>query len=111
MNNKARYRTMELILLVALVIDLILFIAFLIASGNGIVWMKVLFSILTIAISVLCLLVLYKTGELLKQRSLWMSTAAAAILICLLFSLLLNFPSPNPYSQIESEEIGSSEKV
>lgn len=111
MDNKTRYKTMELILLIAILVDLALFITFMIAAGNGIIWMKALFAILTIAVSVLCLLFLYKTGELLKQRSLWMTTAAAAILICLLFSLILNFPSPNPYHQAEAETPAISEKV
>lgn len=111
MNNKTRYKTMELILLVALLIDLALFITFLIGAGNGILWMKILFSILTIAISVLCLFFLYKTGELLRQRSLWMTTAAAAILICLLFSLILNFPSPSPYKQAEIDAPGFSAEL
>jgi len=103
MNNKTRYKTMELILLIALLVDLALFITFLVGAGNGILWMKILFSILTIAVSVLCLFVLHKTGELLRQRSLWMTTAAAAILICLLFSLILNFPSPSPYQNTASD--------
>lgn len=108
MDNKKRYKTMELVLLLVLLLDLIFFITFLIGAGNGILWIKIVFSILTIIISVLCLVFLYKTGELLKQRSLWMSTAAAAILVCLLFSLILNFPSPSPYRQAEIDSPSTS---
>lgn len=96
-DRQNRYKTMERNVSIVLLCDLLLFIAFLIAAGNGIVWLKVILFILTISLSVLTLVFLYLTGELLKQRSLWMSTAAAAIAICLIFSLILNFPSPNKY--------------
>ncbi|MBO5867913.1 MAG: hypothetical protein J6Q54_03270 [Oscillospiraceae bacterium] len=111
MDNKSRYKTMELILLIVLLIDLAFFIVFLVGAGNGITWMKVLFAILTIVISSLCLFFLYKTGELLKQRSLWMTTASAAILVCLLFSLILNFPSPSPFKANEVQTSVSTEDV
>lgn len=101
-NQQNRYKTMERTMCLALAADLILFIAYLIAAGNGILWMKVIFSILTIILAVLCLAFLYLTGELRKQRSLWMGTAAAAIVICLLFSLILRFPSPSPYKQADN---------
>ena len=41
--------------------------------------------VLCILLSLACLAFLYVSKELLRQRSLWMSTAAAAILVCLLF--------------------------
>lgn len=99
-----RYNQMERYMSFALIIDLILFIAFLIAAGNGIIWLKVILCILTLILSLLCLAYLYLTKELLRQRSLWMSVCAAAIAICLLFSLILNFPSPSPYQNSTTNE-------
>ncbi len=99
-KKKSRYRQMEQIMTFVLLGDLALFVIFLIAGGFGIIWLKVITSIIAMLISGLCLWFLYMTQELLKRRSLWMSAAAAAILLCVLFSLILNFPSPNPYNTL-----------
>ena len=94
-----RYKIMERIMTVALCADTLLFIFYLIAAGNGITWLKVILTLLCLGISGLMLWFLYATKELMRQRSLWITTGAAAIIICLLFSLLLNFPSPNKYKR------------
>ena len=94
-----RYKIMERFMTVALCADTLLFIFYLIAAGNGVTWLKVILTLLCLGISGLMLWFLYATKELMRQRSLWITTGAAAIIICLLFSLLLNFPSPNKYKQ------------
>ena len=94
-----RYDQMAQYMTYTLIGNALLFIAFLFASGYGIIWLKVILFILTFILSLLCLAFLYLTKELLRPRSLWMTTAAAAIALCVLFSLILNFPSPSPYSQ------------
>lgn len=96
-NRRNRYKEMERYVTYALLIASAMFMLFLIASGYGITWLKVISAIVAILISGLCLLFLYFNKELLRRRSLWMSTAAAAIVICILFSLILQFPSPSPY--------------
>ena len=93
-NN--RYLQFERYMTVVLGIALLIFIIFLIASGTGTLWLKVTTAIMGILLTILCLAYMYLTGELLRRRSLWMSTIAAAILICTLFSLILQFPSPIP---------------
>ena len=92
-----RYQQMERSMTWALITDAALFLLYLIVAGFGIIWLKVLLALLIILLSGLCLGFLYLSRELLRQRSLWMSMAAAAIGLCLLISLLLNFPSPNKY--------------
>ena len=104
MATKNRYKTMEKYMTWILLGDLCLFILFLIFAGIGIVWLKVTLAIIAILTSILCLAYLYLTQELLKNRSLWMSVSAAAILVCILFSLILNFPSPNPYKHPTESE-------
>lgn len=91
-----RYKMMERYMTIALLVDLLLFISFLIAAGNGIIWLKVLLSIFIIALSVGCIGFLYLSKELFRSRSLWMGTAAVAIFVCTLFALILNYPSPKP---------------
>ncbi len=95
-QNRNRYKQMERYMTYALAADGVLFFLFLIFAASGIVWLKAITSILTILISGLCLYLLYVTKELLRQRSLWMTVGAAAVLVCVLFSLLLNFPRPKP---------------
>ena len=90
MAQNNRYKDMERYMTYVLLTDLALFILYLCFAS--IIWLKVILSIFIILISGLSLAYLYITKELLKPRSLWMSTAAAAILVCLLFSLILNFP-------------------
>ena len=98
MRNKGnRYKDMERSVSLILLSDILLFIFYLIAAGNGIIWLKVILFIVAMLLSVLCLLFFYYTKELGRQRSLWLVTAFAAIAVCLLFSIILNYPSPSPY--------------
>lgn len=96
MARNNRYKEMERYMTYAILFSAVMFILFLIASGAGIIWLKVVASILSIAASVLCLAYLCMTKELLRTRSLWMTAAAVAIIACTLFSLMLGYPSPNP---------------
>ena len=95
-DRKNRYEDMERKMLVILAVLVALFVLFLVASGNGITWLKAICAIVAIFGSLLCLIFLYLSDELLKQRSLWISTALTAIVICTLFSLILHFPCPKP---------------
>ena len=96
-NNAKRYKQMEFYMTASLIADLVLLILYFIAAGNGIIWLKIILAIITIILSGLCLAYLYLSQELLRQRSLWMTVSAGSVLICLIISLLLNFPCPNPY--------------
>jgi hypothetical protein len=100
MKKNSRYRQMEQVMTYILLGDLAVFIIYLFAAGFGIIWLKAITAIIAILVSGLCLLFLHMTQELLKQRSFWMTVAAASILICVLFSLILNFPSPNPFKEM-----------
>lgn len=93
-KKQNRYKDLETKLTAALIVDAVIFILYLLFAGLGIIWLKVVTAILTILISGLCLVLLYFSGELLRQRSLWMTVGFGAVVICLLFSLILNYPSP-----------------
>lgn len=93
-SKKNRYQQLERYITIMLAVDLALFIAFLFAAGAGIVWLKVILTIFTIFVAGLCLYMLWASKELFKQRSLWMTVAAVSIIVCLIASLLLNYPSP-----------------
>ena len=94
-----RYKAIEQYMTYALCADAVLFLFYMIAAGNGVVWLKVILTLACLAISGFMLWFLYISKELLRQRSLWLTVGAAAIVICLFFSLILNFPSPNKYKQ------------
>lgn len=94
-----RYKEMERYMTYALCADAGIFILYLLFAGFGIVWLKVIFALAGLALSGALLWFLYTTKELLRQRSFWITTGAAAIIVCLLFSLILNFPTPNKYKQ------------
>ena len=93
-ENAIRYKDMEKYMTYGLIGDGVLFILYMIVAGCGIIWLKVILALLILALSALMLGYLYLTKELLRPHSMWMSTAAAAIAVCLLASLILNFPSP-----------------
>lgn len=93
-NKRARYKKMEIVMTAVLCLDAAIFIAYLIWAGMGFIGLKVTAAILCFLISGVSLYFLYMTKELLRKRSLWMSLAAGCIILCVLFSLVLNFPAP-----------------
>ena len=94
MAKRNRYREMESLMTKVILADLLVFVLFLVCAGNGWTVFKVITAIISIFGSLLCLGWLYMTGEFPKRRSLWMITAFACIALCVLVSLLLNFPCP-----------------
>ncbi len=92
MAKRNRYRQMEQQMTRVLMLDLALFLFYLLFAGLGVTWLKVILSICVVLISAACLAYLYLTQELLRRRSLWMTSAAGAIVVCLIFSLILRFP-------------------
>ena len=103
-----KYKEMERYMTYALCGDAAIFVLYLLFAGLGIVWLKVVFAIIALILSGLMLGYLYMTQELLKRRSFLITTGAAAIAICVLFSLILNFPSPNKYKPAEEKETAAN---
>lgn len=103
-NKPNRYKVMERYMTYGILADTAIFIFYLIAAGNGIGWLKVILALIGLGLSGLILWILYSSKELLKPRSLWITAGAGAIAVCILFSLLLNFPSPNKYKQNKDEK-------
>ena len=96
MAIRRRYKDIERILTQVLIADTAVFLLYLIFAGIGIAAMKVITSILIILASVACLALLYMSGEMKKARSRWLVLGFGCILLCLLVSLVLNYPSPAP---------------
>ena len=109
-KRQNRYRLFERFLTVTLCADTIAFIFYMIFAGLGIVWLKVILTLICFALSGFILWLLYITRELLRKRSFWITVGAGAIAFCLFMSLLLNFPSPNKYKQVDKDNSISQEK-
>jgi len=103
-NKPNRYKLMERYMTIILCIDTITFILYMIFAGLGVIWLKALLAIGCLVLSGYLLWILYVSKELHRQRSLWITTGAVAIAVCLLFSLILNFPSPNKYKPASQEK-------
>ena len=93
-KKKSRYQQMQTYITRAVFLALAAFILYLIVAGAAIIWLKVCLAVIIFLGCGGILAFLYLCGELLRKRSLWMSAAAAAIFLCTLMSLILNYPSP-----------------
>ena len=94
MANNKRYRDLERYMTIALVASAVIFVLYLIFSAAGVIWLKVITAIFAILLPLLSLALLYLTQELLKQRSLWLTTGFFGVFLCTLVSLIANFPAP-----------------
>ena len=106
-GKQSRYKSMERIMTYGLCADTALFILYMIFAGMGIIWLKVVLAILSLLLSGAILALLYLSRELTTRRSQWITAGAAALALCLLLSLILNFPSPNPYKPAQEEKTAS----
>ncbi len=95
MANRRRYKDVERILAQILLGEAAVFVLYMIFAGLGVIALKVATSIIIVIASVLCLAFLYMCGEMFKRRSRWLVFGFAALLLLLLVSLILNYPSPN----------------
>lgn len=94
MASRKRYKELEQMMARILAADVVVFALFALFSGLGVVALKVICAIVTIIVSGMCLAFLYMTGELKKRRSLWMVVGYTSVLVCLLVSLICNYPAP-----------------
>lgn len=96
MAKRRSYKKDEKLLTQILLGDVAVFALYLLFAGLGITALKVITAIIAIVGSLLCLGFLYMSGEVFKRRSRWLVMGFAAVVICLLVSLVLNYPSPKP---------------
>ena len=88
---------MESVMTAVLCLELLIFLAYLIFAGIGMVGLKITAAVLCFLISSAVLYFLFMSRELLRKRSIWMSLAAGCLILCVLLSLVLKFPAP-PYT-------------
>lgn len=91
-RKRNRYQEMEQLLTAVLVMTAVVFLIYLIAAGAGAVWLKILSAVLIFLSGIGSLSLLYLSKELLRQRSLWLTTGFSCLILCTLVSLILAFP-------------------
>lgn len=89
-------KEVERVMTYALLGDAGLFALFLLFSALGVGWLKVTLTVFASILSGLGLTSLYLTGEFFRRRSRYLTVGFASVLVCLLVSLIANYPSPAP---------------
>ncbi len=89
-SRRNHYQELEKMLKTALLANTAVFVLYLIFAG--IVWLKVIFAIFSLLIPLAGLALLFISRELLRQRSLWLTTGFFSLLVCTVVSLILAFP-------------------
>lgn len=92
MANNRRYKDFERLMTAALIASTVIFVLYMIVAGVGIAWLKVLLAIIDMLLCVAGFAFLFISLELNKPRSLWITCGFLAIFLCLLVSLILNYP-------------------
>jgi hypothetical protein len=100
MAARMRYKKIDQLLSRVLIGDTAAFILYLIFAALGLSVLKFIIAIIALLLSGLSLAYLYRIGEFKKARSRWLVLGFGCILICLLVSLLLNYPSPAPINAL-----------
>jgi hypothetical protein len=108
-SNNSRYKALDALMTKVLIADGGILLLYLLFAGLGVGFLKVVLAILGLGLSALCLVFLYLTNELLRKRSLWMTAGAAAVIICILVSLIANYPSPDPLKRTPKETVSYSQ--
>ena len=96
-QRNTSFRDFERYITLCLALSTLLFFFFLSAAGAGNVGLKIFLALLSVLGSGYCLWLLYKKQELTRRRSFWMSVWAVCLIVCILASIILNFPSPGIY--------------
>ena len=96
MAKRMRYKELDKLLTRVLIAEAAVFVLYMLFAGLGIVTLKVITAIAIIVASGLSLAYLYMCGEIKKRRSRWLVLGFACLVIVLLVSLILKYPSPAP---------------
>ena len=95
MAKRNSYREFESLMIKVILVDIAVFVLYLVFAWKDIAAMKVITAIIAIAGSLLSLSWMFLTGELTRRRSFWMVTGFVCILLCVVVSLLLGYPCPS----------------
>lgn len=86
------YKDLDRYMTYTLIATAVAFFLYLLFAILGILWLKVVLSILIFLVCAGVLAVLFLSGEIQKLRSRWMTLGAACTALCLLVSLITGCP-------------------
>ena len=95
MAKRNSYREFESLMIKVILVDIAVFVLYLVFAWKDIAALKVITAIIAIVGSLLSLAWMFLTGELTRRRSFWILTAFVCILLCVVVSLLLGYPCPS----------------
>ena len=95
MAKRNSYREFESLMIKVILVDIAVFVLYLVFAWKDIAALKVITAIIAIVGSLLSLAWMFLTGELTRRRSFWMVTAFVCTLLCVVVSLLLGYPCPS----------------
>ncbi len=93
-KRQNQFRKLEKLLTRVILGTLAVFLAMLVASANGIGWLKILLALPVLAVSGLGTALLVLKQEHKKRRSWWMLASFVSLFAVTLFSLILSYPAP-----------------
>ncbi len=91
-DNKNRYQQLEMVMTVFVMIDLALFLAYLLSALAGSLALKIIFTVLSFVVSGCGIFFLWSTTEIKRPRSRWIVYALVCIPLCIIVSLICRFP-------------------
>ena len=88
------YRQFERFLTILLALTGAMFVLYLVTAGLGILVLKFILALVVAGLAGLGLFLLYRTKELLRSRSLYLTLSYGALLLLTIVSLICNYPAP-----------------
>ena len=90
--NKRQYKDLEMFLTILIIAMLILFIFYMIMAVTSQGILKIIAAVLLFSVCGFGLWLLYRSKEILRQRSIWMTLSFISGALCTLVSLLAGYP-------------------
>lgn len=94
MEKRKGFRQLERLLGIVVAADLAMFALYLVCAGMGIVWLKIISAVVSLAVSGLGIGFLVLIGEHRRARSRWLLAAFVALALCCIVSLICGYPAP-----------------
>ena len=93
-QKNTRYKDLELFLTILVIAMLALFIFYLVMAAGGKTVLQIIAAVMVGSIAAFGLWLLFKSKELLRQRSIWITLSFLCCALVTIVSLLAGYPGP-----------------
>ena len=93
-QKNTRYKDLELFLTILVIAMLALFIFYLVMAAGGKTVLQIIAAVMVGSIAAFGLWLLFKSKELLRQRSIWITLSFLCCTLVTIVSLLAGYPGP-----------------